>query len=237
MIKATIFDLDDTLFNSTELSTHARRNAVRAMVDLGLPASFEEAYQVLREVVEEYGSNYSYHFDQMLKRLNVKPSKMKLYITAGTIAYHDVKFSNIRPFHDVIPALIELRKREIKICVLSDGEALKQYEKILRLRIHDFLDEIIISEEVGIRKPNPKLFEIPLHRFGIQPQQCVYIGDNYERDIIPCLELGIHTVLIHRGGKHDSAVPKMGDKKPDYEISSLSELDQIVKTLNQSEKG
>lgn len=233
MIKATVFDLDDTLYNSTELSTHARRSAIRAMNALGLPATFDEASQVLSEVVEEYGSNYNYHFDQMLKRLNVESSKMKLFIAAGMIAYHDVKFASMRPFHDVIPTFIELRKSEIKICVLSDGNAIKQYEKILRLRLQDFLDDTIISEEVGIRKPNPKLFELPLQRFKIKPQECIYIGDNYERDIIPCKRLGIWTVLIHRGGKHDQ--PSFSDKEtaPDYELSNLKDLISIIKEVNQ----
>lgn len=229
MIKATIFDLDDTLYNSTELSTHARRSAIRALIDLGLPATFEEASQVLSEVVEEFGSNYNYHFDQMLKRLGAFSS---LYVAAGMIAYHDVKFANIRPFHDVIPTLIELRKLDVKICILSDGDTLKQYEKILRLRLQDFLDDIIISEEVGIRKPNPKLFELPLQRLNIQPEEAIYIGDNYERDIIPCIKLGIKTVYIHRGGKHDRAISEEDKIPPDYDISNLTDLISIIKKSN-----
>ncbi|MHA1264850.1 MAG: TIGR02253 family HAD-type hydrolase [Candidatus Helarchaeota archaeon] len=231
MIQGIIFDLDDTLYNSTELSAHARRSAIRAMIDLGLPASFDEAYQILSEVVEEYGSNYNYHFDQMLKRLNVEPSRMKIFISAGMIAYHDVKFTNIRPFKDVVPAFIELKKLEIKICLLTDGEALKQYEKILRLRLHDFLDEIIISEEVGIRKPNPKLFQLPLERFNIQPNEAIYVGDNYERDIIPCMRLGIRTALIHRGGKYDQTKPVFSQGPPDFELKDLMELIPILKNL------
>ncbi|MHA1649231.1 MAG: TIGR02253 family HAD-type hydrolase [Candidatus Helarchaeota archaeon] len=232
MIKLTIFDLDDTLFNSTELSTQARRNAVRAMIDLGLPATFEEAYQVLSEVVEEYGSNYGHHFDQMLKRLNVESDKLKLYVSAGMIAYHDVKYANIRPFHDVIPTFIRLKKLEVKICILSDGDAIKQYEKILRLRLQDFLDDIIITEEVGIRKPNPKLFELPLKRAKVQPNEAIYIGDNYERDIVPCIKIGIKTVLIHRGGKYDQSNMKKRSPPPDYEIYNLNDLVSIIEKIN-----
>jgi len=231
MIKATIFDLDDTLYNSTELSTHARRSAIRAMIDLGLPVTFEEAYQVLSEVVGEFGSNYSYHFDQMLKRLGHE-SKKNIYISAGMIAYHDMKFSTMRPFQDVIPTFIALKKLEIKICVLSDGAALKQYEKILRLRLQDFLDEIIISEEVGIRKPNPKLFELPLKRFKIQPSEAIYVGDNYKNDIIPCMQLGMHTVLIHRGGKYDKTLLNLDQNPPEFDIKDLADLIPIISKLN-----
>lgn len=232
MIKATIFDLDDTLYNSTELSTHARRSAIRAMIDLGLQSTFDDAYQVLSEVVAEYGSNYNYHFDQMLKRLDVEPAKMKLFIAAGMIAYHDIKITNIRPFHDVVPTLIELRKLEVKICILTDGGALKQYEKILRMRLQDFLDEIIISEEVGIRKPNPKLFELPLKRFNIKPAEAIYVGDNYKSDLLPCMELGIHTVLIHRGGKYDRESSETKHNPPEYDISDLTKLISIIEELN-----
>lgn len=232
MIKATIFDLDDTLYNSTELSTHARRSAIRAMIDLGLQSTFDDAYQVLSEVVAEYGSNYNYHFDQMLKRLDVEPAKMKLFIAAGMIAYHDIKITNIRPFHDVVPTLIDLRKLEVKICILTDGGALKQYEKILRMRLQDFLDEIIISEEVGIRKPNPKLFELPLKRFNIQPSEAIYIGDNYKNDIIPCMRLGLHTVLIHRGGKYDNSLSNLDQNPPEFDITDMTDLITIIRKLN-----
>ncbi len=232
MIKATIFDLDDTLYNSTELSTHARRSAIRAMIDLGLPVNFDEAYQVLTEVVKEFGSNYEFHFDQMLKRLG---HYSKVYVSAGMIAYHDVKFATIRPFYDVIPVFIDLKRMEIKICILTDGSAVKQYEKILRLRIHDFLDDVIISEEVGIKKPNPKLFELPLQRLKLQPQETIYIGDNYERDIVPCMKLGMRTALIHRGGKYDRSSFKK-QKAPDYELKNLKELIPIIKEINSKEK-
>ncbi len=228
MIKATIFDLDDTLFNSTELANQALRSAVRAMIDLGLPVTFEEAYQVLNEVFKEFGSNYDYHFDQMLKRLGYYSM---LYVTAGVIAYHNVKFSTMRPFYDVIPTFIELKKLGIKICILTDGIPIKQYEKILRLRLQDFLDDIIITEEVGIKKPNPKLFELALKRMDIQPKEVIYIGDNYTRDIVPGMKLGIHSVLIHRGGKHDM-IDFGEEKPPDYEVSNLKELIPIIKKLN-----
>jgi putative hydrolase of the HAD superfamily len=233
MIKATIFDLDDTLFDSTDLSTHARRAAVRAMIGLGLPVTFDEAYQVLTEVVKEYGSNYNYHFDQMLKRLG---HYSKIYVTAGMIAYHDIKFSSIRPFFDVIPTFIELKKLEVKICVLTDGDALKQYEKILRLRLQDFLDDTIITEEVGMRKPNPKLFELALNRLSVKAKEIIYIGDNYERDIVPCIELGIRTVLVHRGGKYDKVQFGKKQKPPDYQLKNLKELIPIIKEINQKEK-
>jgi len=233
MIKATIFDLDDTLFDSTDLSTHARRAAVRAMLGLGLPITFDEAYQVLTEVIKEYGSNYNNHFDQMLKRLG---HYSKIYVTAGIIAYHDVKFASIRPFFDVVPTFIELKKLEVKICVLTDGDALKQYEKILRLRIQDFLDDIVITEEVGMRKPNPKLFELALNRLNVKTTETIYIGDNYERDIVPCFELGIRTVLVHKGGKYDKGQFGKKQKPPDYQLKNLKDLIPIIKEINQKEK-
>jgi len=233
MIKATIFDLDDTLFDSTDLSTHARRAAVRAMLGLGLPITFDEAYQVLTEVIKEYGSNYNNHFDQMLKRLG---HYSKIYVTAGIIAYHDVKFASIRPFFDVVPTFIELKKLEVKICVLTDGDSLKQYEKILRLRIQDFLDDIVITEEVGMRKPNPKLFELALNRLNVKTTETIYIGDNYERDIVPCIELGIRTALIHRGGKYDKLGLEEEGTPPDYQLKNLKDLIPIIKELNSREE-
>ena len=151
--------------------------------------------------------------------------------------YHKEKIDSIKLYDDVKPCLIKIREKGFKTAIISDGLPIKQYEKILRLGIDDLIDLTTISDEIGVRKPNPKLFEFCLKKFNIKGTETIYIGDRLEKDIIPALLNNIHSVYIHRGGKYDTY--KTGNKfpegiKPDYEISNLNEIFNIIDEINSS---
>ncbi|MFX0073141.1 MAG: HAD family hydrolase, partial [Candidatus Hermodarchaeota archaeon] len=120
---------------------------------------------------------------------------------------------------------------------LDDNQDLKNL--ILRLNIDELIDLTVISDEIGIRKPNPKLFEHCLKRFGVTGVETIYIGDRIDKDIIPAKLNNIYSVYIHRGGKYDTN--KTGFKipngtKPEYEISDLNEIFEIIDEINLKEK-
>ena len=200
---------------------------------------------MITEVVKEYGSNSSNHYNYFIRRYNrLENVKEKIpyslqfkYISAAVMAYHKEKIDSIKLYDDVKPCLIKLREKGLKSAIISEGLPIKQYEKILRLGIDDLIDLTTISDEIGIRKPNPKLFEFCLKKFNFEGNETIYIGDRLEKDIIPALLNNIHSVYIHRGGKYD--IYKTGDKfpegiKPDYEISNLNEIFAIIDEINSS---
>ncbi|MCH2107214.1 MAG: haloacid dehalogenase, partial [Planctomycetes bacterium] len=69
-LRAVLFDIDDTLFGTTEFAGRARKNAVRAMCEAGLDLPVEDVERELAEVIAEFSSNYSKHFDKLLVRLD-----------------------------------------------------------------------------------------------------------------------------------------------------------------------
>ena len=246
-IKLVGFDLDDCLFDSTGLSERARIKGINAMIKLGLKIEQKKALKMIQEIVKEYGSNSSLHYNYFIRRYNrledveekIPYSLQFKYISAAVMAYHSEKIESIKTYEDVIPCLQMLKKLGIKTAIISDGLPIKQYEKILRLGIDDLIDLTVISDELGIRKPNPKLFDHCLKRFGITGSETIYVGDRIDKDIIPAKLNNIYSVYIHRGGKYDTY--KTGFKipegtKPDYEISNLNELFYIIEEINQKEK-
>lgn len=243
VIKVVAFDLDDTLYNATELSWEARISGLKAMIKKGLNIELKKASLILNEIVKEYGSNNSNHYNIFIRRINrfepqiefISTSQKNMYVTTAVMAYHEQKIKMIEPFEDVIPCLSEIKEMGMKTAIISDGIPMKQYEKILRLGIDDFVDLVVISDEVGVRKPNPKLFEYCLKKFGISGEESVYIGDNPVKDLIPARMNGMFSVYIHRGGKYDNLTT--GEKilteiRPDYEINSLLNLKEIIKEIN-----
>jgi len=151
------------------------------------------------------------------------------------MAYHAQKIQHIKPYDDVKKCLEKLKETSIKTAIITDGIPIKQYEKILRLGIDDLIDLVVISDEIGIRKPNPKLFSYCLNKFNVKGHETIYVGDNIYKDMIPAKLNEIHSVYIHRGGKYDISITGeeiAKENEPDYEISKLDELFDIITNIN-----
>ena len=242
-IKLVGFDLDDCLFDSSGLSERARIKGIDAMIRLGLKIDRDKGIMMVQEIVKEYGSNSSKHYDYFIRRLNQFEDTIDYiayidyykYIAAAVMAYHEEKIRLIRPYDDVEDCLRKLRNLSIKTAIITDGIPIKQYEKILRLKIDKLIDKVIISDEIGIKKPNPKLFEYWLKKCGFVGPEAIYIGDRIDRDIFPAFLNKIHGIYLHRGGKYDNykgdLLPK-NQFKADYEISNLNEIFNIIDEIN-----
>ena len=230
-LKAILFDIDDTLFSTTEFARRARRNAVRAMIEAGLDLPEEVVLKELDEVLAEFSSNYEHHFDKLLQRL--RPAALTrhnpaLIVAAGVAAYHDTKFRELAPFDDVYALLADLKKAGIRLGVITHGWTVKQAEKLVRLRLVPYLDPqaIFISDQIGISKPNPKLYLTALADLGLEPREVMYVGDSPEHDIAPPQALGMVTVWARRAAKHGCAGTSI---VPDHVVSDFDELRTILR--------
>jgi len=102
------------------------------MIQYGLRMDEEAAYRELQEVIAEFTSNYSSHFDKLLIRLPKEryypDSNPVMLIAAGVIGYHETKSIELRPFPDVITALRRLAKTNLRLGIVSAGLQAKQAE-------------------------------------------------------------------------------------------------------------
>lgn len=195
MNKAVFFDIDDTLYDTSDFARLARRAALNAMIDAGLPLSTDEAYSMLREIIKDKGSNYDKHFNILTRQ--VFGEEKPLLIALGMITYHNVKFALLRLFPDTIPTLIYLKSRGYHLGVISNGITIKQWEKLIRLGLHHFFDEVITSEEVGVEKPDEKIFMEALDRMGCKAERSIMIGNKFSEDIIGALNVGMDAILVN----------------------------------------
>ena len=201
------------------------------MVDAGLEAEEADVLRELSEVLAEFGSNYDHHFDKLLQRL--RPAGLgelnpALVVAAGVAAYHDTKFKELRPFEDVIPMFEALKRAGIRIGIITHGLTSKQAEKLVRLGVVRYLDPnaIFISEQIGISKPNPKLYRAALNRLQLKPAETMYVGDNPLNDIAPPAELGITAVWAKRAAKREASECGV---EPQHTIENFGELLELLK--------
>ncbi|TAJ22110.1 MAG: HAD family hydrolase, partial [Planctomycetota bacterium] len=173
-LRAILFDIDDTLFSTSEFARRARANAVRAMVAAGLDLPESVVLKELEEVIAEFSSNYEHHYDKLLQRLRSQctlRANPALIVAAGVAAYHDTKFRELAPFPDVVPLLRALQAARVRVGIITHGLTVKQAEKIVRLGLVPYLDPraVFISDQIGISKPNPKLYLAALRELQLHP--------------------------------------------------------------------
>lgn len=102
-----------------------------------------------------------------------------------------------KPYDDVREPLMELRYRHVKMAIVSNWDP--ALTNIIRgLKLGPFFDEIVSSADVGYRKPDPAIFDIALERLGVQPENCVHVGDLPEADGRGAAAAGMVPVIIDR---------------------------------------
>ncbi|HKD99939.1 MAG TPA: TIGR02253 family HAD-type hydrolase [Planctomycetota bacterium] len=229
-LKAVFFDIDDTLFSTTVFAEKARRAAIEAMIAHGLKGSREDLIRELNEVVAEFTSNYEHHLDKLLLRLPPEAldgHNPAILVAAGIVAYHETKFRELRVYDDVHEVLRQLGRTPLILGIISHGWTVKQAEKIVRLKITEFIDKraIFISDQIGISKPNPKLYRKACEALGVDPREAMYVGDNPKNDLEPAKALGMVSVWMRRSGRHHL---EPGMSQPDYQIKNFHELRDLL---------
>jgi putative hydrolase of the HAD superfamily len=227
LIKGVFFDIDDTLYDSTKLARMARENSIKAMIDAGLDIAGEkELYSRLEGIIKRYGSNYGRHYDELLKEYEVRWNPR--IIAAGVVAYERTKAGYLRPYPGTVPTLIKLKKNH-KLGVISNGLAVKQWEKLVGLGIHHFFDVVATSEELGYSKPQSRVFEYAMGEVGLKPEECVMVGDRLDTDILGGNRAGMVTVLMKTWRRKKA---RRKEETPQYEIKALRELPDLLEGLD-----
>jgi len=228
MIKAVIFDLDNTLTDFVRMKVNAVEAAVDAMVDAGLRFPPEKIKQKIMEVYEAKGIEFQNVFDVAIKELLGEVDFKAL--AAGIVAYRRAREASLVLYPHVRVTLIELMKRGIRLAVVSDAPRQEAWLRLCYLQLHHIFDFVSTFEDTGERKPSPVPFQRALDYFGVEPDEAVMVGDWPERDITGAAKLGIKTVFARYGNTFGTV-----ESGAHYDIDDIYELVDIVDQLNRKE--
>ena len=225
-LRAIFFDIDDTLYSTSEFAEEARSAAIDAMISAGLDIDRHVLREELDEVIHEFTSNYEHHFDKLLLRIpkrHYRRVNAAIIVAAGVIAYHETKMRLLGPYEDAFEVLRILSNTQLVRGVITEGLEVKQAEKLVRMRLHQFLspNAIFISNQLGISKPNPKIYQRACSDLNLKPSETMYVGDNPLHDIDPPRAIGMMAVRMRRGGKHYQQEPV---HPPDREVQNFWDL-------------
>jgi putative hydrolase of the HAD superfamily len=224
-VKCVLFGIDDVLYDASLQQSTSRLNAIKAMVEAGLPAEVEPTYRILQTVVKECGTDYNKHFDMLLERLGLKWDPR--VIAAGVAAYRETSSTYLKPYAETFPTLLKLRESGYIVGAISEGRAVKQWQKLIQLGIQHLFACVVSSEEFGVETFKPDLFNAILKTLKVRPDQTMFVGKKPEPEIALANRAGIISVRIRRG-ENRTLEPKSADSVPKYEISKLSEILKIL---------
>jgi len=223
MIKAVLFDLDNTLINFRAMKNNAAEAAIRAMIDSGLKLEHKEATKLLFEMYEEYGIENQLIFNKFIKKVTGKVDYKML--ANAIVAYRKAKQNLVVPYPRVRSTLVRLKERGLKLGIVSDAPRLSAWIRLAEMNLADFFDVVITLGDSKKFKPFPTSFRKALRGLNLAPQEVLFVGDNPERDVKGAKALGMHTCLAKYGQVFFSDKAE----KADYEIRNIKAIVGIVR--------
>lgn len=225
MIKAVIFDLDNTLLDFKKMKEHGVRAAIRAMIEAGLECDEDEAYEFIFEIYHKKGWEYQLIFDDFLKyKYGTVSNKL---LAAAVVAYRRAKEASLLVYPNVRRTLIHLIKHGIKIAVVSDAPGREAWMRIYYLNLHHVFDIVLTFDETKVHKPSPIPFQMALNQLNINPAEAIMVGDWPERDVVGASKVGIKTIFARYGD-----IFSIKNSGADWEVDDIYEVVNIVDELN-----
>lgn len=225
MIRALIFDLDNTLTDFMKMKEASIDAAIAGMADLGLPVPFAEAKRRIYQIYEREGIEYQLVFNRFLQEtLGRVPPEL---LAAGILRYRRARDSSLVLYPHVHLTLLELLRRGLGLAVLSDAPAVQAWQRLHQLSLQHVFKPVITFEDTGERKPSPKGFLRVLDVLGMTADEVLMVGDWPDRDMIGAQGVGIRTVFARYGDTFGTV-----ESGADFEIDDIQELLRIVETLN-----
>ena len=225
MIKAVVFDLDNTLVDFMLMKRQAIDAAINSMIDAGLQLSRQDIQSRIDEIYKEKGMEFQSVFDHLLYNEFQKVDYKIL--SAGVIAYRRAREAALVPYPHVYMTLMELLKMGIRLAVVSDAPVREAWLRLTYLNFHHIFDHVVTFEDTGQRKPHEAPFRRALELLQVEPGEALMIGDWAERDVVGAAKVGMKTVFARYGDTFGTV-----ESNADFEIDDIAELIEVVREEN-----
>ncbi len=211
MYRAILFDLDDTLYDFRAFWTER--------LDLGLAAVLAQHPELERAALMRAAMADWVFTEKMAGFLRGQGVRDEALIGRACADYEQGWFDSLTLPEEAALTLRALHGR-YRLGLITNGPANSQRPKIERFGLAEQMDVLVVSGEVGVAKPDPRIFEIALEQLGVRPADALFVGDSPEHDIRGATAAGVDVVWLNRhGGQLPADLPA-----PKATIERLADL-------------
>ncbi|WP_162890186.1 HAD family hydrolase [Streptomyces olivoreticuli] len=208
-----LFDLDDTLLERRQVFP---KWAGEFASEHGVPVEW------LMRTDPAYVGRRPEFFEAVKTTFELRPSAADLHAR-----YLDRMPELAEPDPDVQAMLVELRKAGWRLGVVTNGTVRHQMQKILRTGLYDLVDTVVISGEVGVHKPDARIFRHAMARIGAEPgPKSAMVGDSLRDDITGAQNAGLTTVWV----SHGRPLPHPGPF-PHHVVRTVTEAPEVFRSV------
>ncbi|WP_395725096.1 HAD family hydrolase [Nakamurella sp.] len=243
-VRTVLFDVDDTLVDFAGAARAALAEVVVAALggdpastpgagagaDEDLVAAAQHAWQQVSEHEYSRFTAGELDFDQMrLSRMSAflrtidRPGARRLDHELMEQRRNEAIFGHFRLFDDVPAALHRLRAAGIAVRVLSNSDGAYQRAKLTAVGLGDLAADGFFSGELGVAKPDPRIFTLAAARLGRAPAEVAYVGDRWEVDVLGSLAAGMASVWLNRAG-----ADRPDGQRATGPVAQIATLDELV---------
>lgn len=229
--RAIIFDLDDTILDTTLSADRLWTRAAEHFADrAGLDArAFDEQMRVSREWFwSDADRNRAGRMDlykaragcveHALQELNASDAELAIELADW---FTERRITAMTPFDGAIETLETLKAAGVRLALISNGKGETQRDKVVRFGLEPIFDCIILEGEFGVGKPDRRVFDHALSELDVAPADTWMVGDNLQWEVAAPQALGIRGIWVDWRGR---GLPADTDVKPDCIVRSISEL-------------
>ena len=217
-IRAVLFDLDNTILDRT--LTFAQFTHSFLATYFSHSDRMEGIFARIIELDQDGYKDKQELFAELLDELpwRSKPALNEL------LEFYRVEYVKNAVLMDEARKVLSHMRRKYLTGLITNGRTDIQYGKIDRLGIRDEFDVILVSEEAGVKKPDPRIFNMALDRLRLQPRECVFVGDHPSKDINGAAQVGMKTIWIQVNQRW----PEELRLAPNHTIRHLTELLEVL---------
>ena len=220
MIKAILFDLDETLFDRT------------GSLKLFLQDQYKRHEALAHVPVDD--------FITMFLTLDARGSQPQAETYAALLGHlgqvddtlvstmHAEYEDGFRQFATMFPGteelLLYLRQKGLRTGIISNGRTDHQMANIYQMKLDLLVDSILVSEKEGIRKPDAEIFWRAASRLSFKPEDCLFVGDNPVADVLGATDAGMQAIWVPNGADWPGDAPP----NPGLTAASLQDLHKML---------
>lgn len=231
MIKAVLFDIDDTLYQYEHVHAYALKKVfqrINRVTKTPIPL-LEIAFDISKKQIAKqliWGAashNKELQLQRMFEHIHtkIKPSFLiELYMI-----YRDTFIKKIKVEPGIVALMKYLQTKNIKIGIVTDMTAYIQYQKMEKLAISDYIDVLVTSEEAWEEKPHPSIYLLAAYKLWVLANECIMVWDNVTKDVEWAQALWMQGVWIRRDDRPSKWI------RPTYTTTTTKEMICVIKEI------